>query len=338
MGVPPTGQVAIAVAQRGVLQNPGGATGNLGGAAAGIATRSFGRSGFRKEVARQVKGAQGQAGQAQAGQTQVGQAQVGQAQVGQAQVGQAQAGQAQTGQTQAGQAQAGQQQTGQQQAGQQQAGQQQTGQQQTGQQQAGQQQAGQQQAGTPTNNNPVAQKLLLAPTFTPIAANAVLDQTNMRIAIPVRQVDGEYILTMQKMGAVQQIQPAAGATPAEGQTATPSAAPKAETSAAAAEPGKASNGTESAAPKPESAKKPEGEKKPERRQESGKDKYGNDKPPQGAIIMTMKMIDDMVDSYNWAGQAAITKMMSEYVKAQTGKDIQPVNGTEAATGTAKITV
>jgi hypothetical protein len=319
MGVPPTGQVAIAVAQRGVLQNPGGATGNLGGAAAGIAARSLSRS-----------------GQAQSGQAQTGQVQAGQAQAGQAQAGQAQAGQTQTGQTQAGQAQTGQTQTGQTQTGQQQAGQQQAGQQPAGQQQTGQQQAGQQQAGTPTNNNPVAQKLLLAPTFTPIAANAVLDQTNMRIAIPVRQVDGEYILTMQKMGAVQQIQPAAGAAPAAGQAATPSAAPKAETSAVA-EPAKA-NGTESAAPKPESAKKPEGEKQPKRRQESGKDKYGNDIPPQGAIIMTMKMIDDMVDSYNWAGQAAITKMMSEYVKAQTGKDIQPVNGTEAATGAAKITV
>jgi hypothetical protein len=323
MGVPPTGQVAIAVAQRGVLQNPGGATGNLGGAAAGAARRNLGRGEFRKEVARQVQGAQTQAGQAQTGQTIAGQAIAGQTQAGQTQTGQTQTGQQQTGQ-------------------------QQVGQQQTGQTQTGQQQAGQVQAGTPTNNNPVASKLLLAPTFTPIAANAVLDQANMRIAIPVRQVDGEYILTMQKMGGAQQIQPAQGQgqqpTPAEGQT------PTAETSARPAE-SKAPiageglrNSTEPATPasekKPEGAQKPEGEKKAERRQESGKDKYGNDKAPQGAIIMTMKMIDEMVDAVNWAGQPAITKMMNEYVKGQTGKDLQSItnNGTEAAAGTAKIIV
>jgi hypothetical protein len=241
MGVPPTGQVAIAVAQRGVLQNPGGATGNLGGAAAGVARRSLGRGLFRKEVARQVQG------------------------------------------------------------------------------------------GTPTvNNNPVATKLLLEPTFTPIQANAVLDQTNMRIAIPVRQVDGEYILTMQKMEGARPVQPAQGegqqATPVEGQTPSAEASARpAEGNAPTIEAGAGSNSTASATP--------EAEKKPERRQESNKDKYGNDKPPQGAVIMTMKMIDDMADAVKWGGQAAITQMMSEYVKAQTGNDLQSItnNGTEAAT-------
>lgn len=46
-------------------------------------------------------------------------------------------------------------------------------------------------------NNPAATQLLLAPTFTPIASNAVLDQINGRLAIPVSQLDGEYIITVQ---------------------------------------------------------------------------------------------------------------------------------------------
>lgn len=244
MGVPPTGQVAIGVAQRGVLQNPGGATGNLGGAAGAVA-RSLGRSIFRKNIARQVQG------------------------------------------------------------------------------------------GTPTNgNNPVATDLLLAPTFTPVQANAVLDQTNMRIAIPVRQIDGEFILTMLMINGVQAAQPAEGqgqqpATPIEGQqpTAAESQIPNAEASprpaenSAAAEPGNISNSTSSSS-----------EQKPERRQESTKDKYGNDKPPQGAVIMTMKMIDDMADAVTWGGQAPITQMMNEYVKTQTGQDMQPIaNATEGVT-------
>jgi hypothetical protein len=219
------------------------------------------------------------------------------------------------------------------QAGTPQAGTPQAGTPQAGTPQAGTPQAGTPQAGTPTlNNNPVAAKVLLAPTFTPIQANAVLDQTNMRIAIPVRQVDGEFILTMQKMNGVQAVQPTEGQaqqpTAVEGQT------PKAETSArpaessAVAEVGKlpqASNSTLSATPA--------SEKKPERRQESNKDKYGNDKPPQGAVIMTMKMIDDMANAVQWGGQAAITEMMSQYVKAQTGQDLQSIsnNSTDATT-------
>jgi hypothetical protein len=222
MGVPANGQVAIAVAQRGVLQNPGGATGNLGGAAAGVARRS--RDGFRREIKRQVQGGQIQAAQGQAAQGQAGQIQAGQTQAGQAQAGQAQ--------------------------------------------------VSQPQAGTPTSNqNPVAAALLLAPTFTPIAANAILDQTNMRVAIPVRQVDGEFILTMQKMDLVQAVQPAQG-------EAQPPAA--------------AGNGTAPATLKPAT---------PVRRQESNKDKYGQEKPAQNAIVMTMKMIDDMVNAVNWGGQA-----------------------------------
>ena len=238
MGVPPTGQVAIAVAQRSVLQNPGGATGNLGGAAT-----QRRRSLFRRQI----------------------------------------------------------------------------------------------QQGTPTNgNNPVATQLLLAPTFTPVQANAVLDQANMRIAVPVRQVDGEYILTMQVMGAAQAAQPAAAAAAGASQAPTaaepkPAAeAPKASPSAAAElKPEGAGNSTETA--------KPEAAAKPERRADDTKDKYGETKAPQGTVIMSMKDIDTMADFMTWGGQVAVTKMMSEYVKAQTGMDMVPVNGTSADAG-VKITV
>ncbi|RAR14226.1 hypothetical protein DDE83_002338 [Stemphylium lycopersici] len=263
MGVPPTGQVAIAVAQRGVLQNPGGATGNLGGAA--TQRRGLSRDEFRKEVARQIQG------------------------------------------------------------------------------------------GTPTNgNNPVAAQLLLAPTFTPIQADAVLDQANMRIAVPVRQVDGEYILTMQVMGGAgaQAAQPAAGqAQPTESQTPT-AAEPAAESSLTPTAEAPATSSSSVGATEGEKPAAAEGEKQPtmeanpasnstesaqpERRQENkdaGKDKYGLDKAPQGAVIMSMKEIDAMAYAVTWGGQVAITKMMSDYVKAQTGRDMDPItNGTDGNAG------
>jgi hypothetical protein len=49
--------------------------------------------------------------------------------------------------------------------------------------------------------NPAATQLLLSPTFTPITAPTVLDTTNNRIAVPVSQLDGEYILTIGKSTA-----------------------------------------------------------------------------------------------------------------------------------------
>ncbi|XP_014561802.1 hypothetical protein COCVIDRAFT_86070 [Bipolaris victoriae FI3] len=270
MGVPPTGSVAIAVAQRSVLQNPGGATGSLGGAA--TTRRGLSRTEFRKEIARQVQGT------------------------------------------------------------------------------------------TPTTNqpNPVAAQLLLAPTFTPVQADAVLDMSNMRIAIPVRQVDGEYILTMQVMGGAAgaaAAAPAGGATPPTGSTAAPAEAPAGSSPAPSTEsPATAAPATESSAATP---KTPEGEKptlqaptngtesaasesakpeaaKPERRQDS-KDKYGDIKAPLGSVIMTMKQIDTMAEMDMWGGQAPITKMMNEYVKAQTGKDMDSIksDGGDAA---AKLVV
>lgn len=71
---------------------------------------------------------------------------------------------------------------------------------------------GQTQAGTATTN-PVASTLLLEGTFTPITANVVLDSVNMRLAFPVNQLDGEYILTM-KTGAAGAAAPATNGTAA----------------------------------------------------------------------------------------------------------------------------
>ncbi|RMZ70532.1 paired amphipathic helix sin3a [Pyrenophora seminiperda CCB06] len=264
MNVPANGQVAIAVAQRGVLQNPGGATGNLN--SAGTRRSVYGRSEFREKIAaRQVQG---------------------------------------TGTTNTN-----------------------TGTSTTG-----------------NNPNPVAQQLLLAPTFTPIAATAVLDQANMRIAIPVKQVDGEYILTMTLMSggaqaaAAPQAAPQA-ASPAAGTAASP-ATPQTSSSATKGEKPALEGTNSTMSAKPE-APKAEAAKKAERREDSKTDKYGLPIAPQGAVIMTMKQIDDMASAMTWGGGVPITKMMSEYVKAQTGTDLFGSSSAPAAAsadGGLKISV
>jgi ribosomal protein L12E/L44/L45/RPP1/RPP2 len=132
-------------------------------------------------------------------------------------------------------------------------------------------QAAQLQQGTPTANNPVATQLLLEPTFTPVQANVVLDTANMRIAFPVSQLDGEFILTM-KTGA-----------------------------AAAAAPAAAANATAPAA-----------------RMVKRQDAAADAKPALGEVTVTMEEVNRMVDSQMWGGQAPVTQMMSEYVKANNG--------------------
>jgi hypothetical protein len=46
------------------------------------------------------------------------------------------------------------------------------------------------------SGNPVASQLLLSPTFTPVAGKVVFDPLNCRVAAPVSQLDGEFIITM----------------------------------------------------------------------------------------------------------------------------------------------
>ncbi|KAK2016759.1 hypothetical protein LZ32DRAFT_644892 [Colletotrichum eremochloae] len=54
---------------------------------------------------------------------------------------------------------------------------------------------------------PAASQLLLAQTFTPINAQILLDRENARIAVPVNQIDGEFILTMTVAGTPVGAQP-----------------------------------------------------------------------------------------------------------------------------------
>lgn len=56
--------------------------------------------------------------------------------------------------------------------------------------------SGKQPPSNTNGQNPAATQLLLSPTFTTITARTVLDTTNGRIAAPVSQLDGEFILTM----------------------------------------------------------------------------------------------------------------------------------------------
>lgn len=248
-GIQPGGQVSLSVAQRGILQNPGGATGQLSGPTAPAPAQRRGRDAFRQDLAeRQVQG--------------------------------------QTGQTQG--------------------------------------QAGVPQAGTPTNNNPVATQLLLAPTFTPINAQLVLDPVNMRVAFPVAAVDGEYILTM-STGATAQAQPQAAAPqgetpPTAGQQPTAEAPkPAAEAPKPAAEgttpprPGAASNGTVPSAEAPKAAAEAP---KAERRED--KNATSSTEAPLGSVFITMKEVNKMVELEQWGGQAPITQMMSNYAKANPG--------------------
>lgn len=62
-------------------------------------------------------------------------------------------------------------------------------------------------------SNPAATNLLLSPTFVPINQNAVFDAQNNRVAVPVSQIDGEYIITVGMQGAT-------GQTGQTGQTGT----------------------------------------------------------------------------------------------------------------------
>ncbi|WQF77358.1 hypothetical protein CDEST_02372 [Colletotrichum destructivum] len=54
---------------------------------------------------------------------------------------------------------------------------------------------------------PAATQLLLAQTFSPINAQVLLDRENARIAVPVSQIDGEFILTMMVAGTPVGTQP-----------------------------------------------------------------------------------------------------------------------------------
>ncbi|KAF2121894.1 hypothetical protein BDV96DRAFT_133226 [Lophiotrema nucula] len=148
--------------------------------------------------------------------------------------------------------------------------------------------------GTPTqpqNNNPAATQLLLAPTFTPIQNQAVLDPLNMRIAIPVSQVDGEFIITMQA---------ATGGTPAAPQAQAPPTP--------AGEAPKAPGGANSTTLAAEAADPP-----PERRADNSTASI--DGAPKGYVYLTMREVNRMVEIGNCGGMPCISKMMSDLKSA-----------------------
>ncbi|KIV99587.1 uncharacterized protein PV09_08764 [Verruconis gallopava] len=105
-------------------------------------------------------------------------------------------------------------------------------------------------AGTGTLN-PAAATLLLSPTFTPIQNNAVLDTMNARLAIPVTQIDGEYILTVNMAsGQAAPAAPQAGSstqlTVPQAGTSTQLTVPQASTALSSASSESSSSSTTSA--------------------------------------------------------------------------------------------
>ncbi|KUJ20294.1 uncharacterized protein LY89DRAFT_715719 [Mollisia scopiformis] len=78
--------------------------------------------------------------------------------------------------------------------------------------------ASSQQPANTSPQNAAATQLLLSPTFTPITQRTVLDMTNSRVAVTVSQLDGEFIVTMAKAGAQNQVQARPGDISPSGQT------------------------------------------------------------------------------------------------------------------------
>ncbi|KAK6088433.1 hypothetical protein SCUP234_00921 [Seiridium cupressi] len=144
---------------------------------------------------------------------------------------------------------------------------------------------------------PAATQLLLSPTFSPISAQALLDSQNNRIAIPVSQIDGEFIITMGMTGSgTIQVTPASSGTAAgaQGQPAI---------SAAGAQPSQQPEGNQTAgAPATGSVLA---------RQAAA--------APQGSIVMTMAQLQEMAQRQATGGVVPVWSMMSSYVTQQAAQ-------------------
>lgn len=158
--------------------------------------------------------------------------------------------------------------------------------------------ATQQQPATPPTpaqaTPPAAPQLLLSPTFTPVSAQALLDSANSRIAVPVSQIDGEFILTMGMAGAgTIQVAPAAPATPGQAQGQPPAAA-------AATTPNPPGQGQEGV-PTP-----------------AGGILARQTAPAtQGTITMTMTQLQEMVQRQATHDVIPVWSMMTDYVSQST---------------------
>ncbi|KAI4602843.1 hypothetical protein KJ359_008063 [Pestalotiopsis sp. 9143b] len=168
-------------------------------------------------------------------------------------------------------------------------------------------QPAQQPATAPTQTQaqlPAATQLLLSPTFSPISAQAILDTQNSRIAIPVSQIDGEFIVTMGMMGAgtVQVAAPGAAGS-------APSGAPQAAAAQPAAGQAPAQPGST-----PGAAPAASGGGAILARQAAA--------APLGTITMTMAQIEEMAKVQATGGVVPVWSMMSDYVSQSSAQAIQ----------------
>lgn len=154
----------------------------------------------------------------------------------------------------------------------------------------------QQPATAPTQTQaqlPAATQLLLSPTFSPISAQAILDTQNSRIAIPVSQIDGEFIVTMGMMGAgTVQVAPAAAGS-------APSGAPQAAAAQPAAGQAPAASGAGAVLARQAAAA-----------------------APLGTITMTMAQIEEMAKVQATGGVVPVWSMMSDYVSQSAAQAVQ----------------
>lgn len=132
-----------------------------------------------------------------------------------------------------------------------------------------------QQGSNTTPQNPAATQLLLSPTFTPINQRTVLDMTNSRVAVTVNSLDGEFIVTMGKAGAQNQVQ---------------------------AQPGALASST------PSTQNNANGLTPPAKRQST-------QTQSQGGLLVTMADLQALVAQQKSAGMLPVIEMMSEVMEA-----------------------
>jgi len=172
-----------------------------------------------------------------------------------------------------------------------------------------------------------ATQLLLAPTFTPLTGRAVFDVNAGRLAIPVSQLDGEFILTMSKSGAAQgtQPQPQQGQAPAPQQSQSRPASPAptqtespspAAASQGAVTPGAAESVTvvaQQASGVPQAATK---RQVPTQQVATA--------GGQNTVVISMAELSDLVQRQKTGGVIPVWQMMAEFKaqQAQSGGQIE----------------
>ncbi|ETS75866.1 hypothetical protein PFICI_12810 [Pestalotiopsis fici W106-1] len=174
-------------------------------------------------------------------------------------------------------------------------------------------QQGQQAATSPTQTQaqlPAATQLLLSPTFSPISAQALLDKQNSRIAVPVSQIDGEFIVTMGMSGAgTVQVAAPAGSTPSGAPQAGQAAAGGGEGAAQQQQPGQTTATTPPQEPAAAAANPGTSGAVLARQAAAAA-------VPLGTITMTMAEIEEMAKLQATGGVVPVWSMMSDFVSQQ----------------------